>query len=110
MIINFSKPVLLLSFLLISTSTITQANDRTTFIINKAKEAVKYHLKDPSSAQFRNVRLTAYAVCGEVNSKNSYGAMTGYLPFMSGGGANNTFFPNNFSNGEFEKTWNQACR
>lgn len=86
------------------------AYEREKYVKNSAIEAVKYHLKDPASAEFRNLKITNTAVCGEVNSKNGFGAMTGFVPFMSGGGAANTFFPENFPKGEFEKTWNQACR
>jgi hypothetical protein len=39
-------------------------------------------LKDPSSAQYRNVMavndVQFYVFCGEVNAKNSFGAYTGY--------------------------------
>jgi len=105
-----SRNIIIAASLISMISTLAFADDRSEFIIKKAKDAVRYHLKDPSSARFRNVRLTAYAVCGEVNSKNSFGAMTGFIPFMSGGGTENTFFPSNFAKGEFEKTWNQACR
>lgn len=55
----------------------------------KAKESVRYVLKDASSAEFRNVRAYSrptsgvYVVCGEVNSKNSYGAMAGFSTFVS---------------------------
>lgn len=57
--------------------------------IELAKKAVTGVLKDPGSAQFRNlyvVRLTkGMAVCGEVNAKNSYGGYTGFQHFVTGG-------------------------
>lgn len=40
-------------------------------------ELVKRSLRDPDSAQFRNVS----GGCGEVNAKNAYGAMAGFEPF-----------------------------
>ena len=47
-----------------------------------AKEAVKLKLKDPDSAQFRNVRTVRVGlVCGEVNAKNSMGGYVGYTAF-----------------------------
>ena len=44
----------------------------------KAQESVKALLKDPSSAEFRNMN----GMCGEVNSKNSFGAYTGFVRFI----------------------------
>lgn len=40
-------------------------------------------IKDPSSAQFRNEILKQSDwLCGEINSKNSYGAYTGFKRFV----------------------------
>ena len=56
-------------------------------VMEKAKEATAGSLKDPGSAQFRNVRVTKYGdkrvVCGEVNGKNSYGGYVGFVPFVA---------------------------
>lgn len=56
--------------------------------IEKAKEAIKNQLKDPDSAKFRNVRVSNFndgqILCGEVNSKNSYGGYVGYRIFAAG--------------------------
>lgn len=57
--------------------------------IEKAKKVVLKDLKDPDSAQFRNIKvviagqtsLVASIVCGEVNAKNSFGAYTGFKKF-----------------------------
>ena len=53
--------------------------------INKYREQVVGILKDPSSAQFRNLRLVTgeggEALCGEINGKNSYGGYIGFVPF-----------------------------
>lgn len=49
-----------------------------------AEKLVADTLKDPSSAQFRNLKkdkLTG-SICGEVNAKNSYGAYTGFKVFQ----------------------------
>lgn len=55
--------------------------------LEKAREAVAESLKDPSSAQFRNVRLANYmggkVICGEVNAKNSYGGYVGFTRFVA---------------------------
>lgn len=57
--------------------------------MNIVEEKVKYILKDPWSARFRNVsKASAYDQCrrnlvyvGEVNSKNSMGGYTGFSQF-----------------------------
>lgn len=47
-----------------------------------AKHTVADELRDPGSARFRNLRRMATGgVCGEVNSKNAYGAYVGYSGF-----------------------------
>ncbi|MBA8886169.1 hypothetical protein FHW12_000360 [Dokdonella fugitiva] len=52
--------------------------------IAAAKKAVADLMKDPSSVQFRKIRFgtTDKVVCGEANSKNSFGAYTGFMPFF----------------------------
>ncbi len=39
-------------------------------------------LKDPSSVQYQAVTSSPQAVCGELNSKNSYGAYEGFTVFV----------------------------
>jgi hypothetical protein len=55
-------------------------------IIPEAKAAVQAGLRDPDSAQFRDVVVYGTSnkrtVCGSVNAKNGYGGYTGYYPFM----------------------------
>ena len=60
-------------------------------LILLAKEKLSDSLKDPESAKFRKVFLSAtfnkntfngWAICGEMNGKNSYGGYTGYKPFI----------------------------
>lgn len=50
--------------------------------VEDAKKLVAHDLKDPSSAQFRDVKKTGKAVCGEVNGKNAYGAYVGFKHFI----------------------------
>lgn len=56
-----------------------------------AKELVKQHLRDPSSADFSEIRVTPAnsdrptIVCGKVNAKNGLGGMTGVKRFIVGG-------------------------
>ncbi|MGY6662465.1 MAG: hypothetical protein ACXIVO_09105 [Glycocaulis sp.] len=47
-----------------------------------AKNAVAERMLDPSSVQFRNLRRVGAAICGEVNSKNRYGAYVGFADFV----------------------------
>lgn len=49
------------------------------------KAQVVNQLKDPDSAQFRNLRVVSggAALCGEVNAKNSYGGYTGFKSFVA---------------------------
>lgn len=39
-------------------------------------------LKDPSSAQFRNLRAANGNLCGEINGRNSFGAYAGFQRFV----------------------------
>lgn len=60
-------------------------------IIELGKDAVRERLKDPESANFRNLNIhkgrspveNTYYVCGEVNSKNGFGGYAGFAPFQS---------------------------
>lgn len=53
------------------------------YVMQQAKKDVSAKLKDPSSAQFSNVRISETgAVCGKVNGKNSYGAYSGASSFL----------------------------
>lgn len=54
--------------------------------IPKAREPMISLLKDPSSAQTRNERITRVGVlCGEVNAKNSMGGYVGFKKYISYG-------------------------
>ena len=90
-----------------------------TRIRTAARQAVVSKLRDPSSAQFRNVRRIEHSngstmFCGEVNSRNAYGGMSGFQRFeagvdrtgdasalIDGGEELNTTY--------FEGAWNQFC-
>ena len=56
-------------------------------LMDASQEAAKIGLKDPTSAQFRNVRVLPHVsgkiVCGEINGKNSYGGYVGFRPFAA---------------------------
>lgn len=57
-------------------------------LIAKAKKSLTAQLKDPDSANFRNVAVrevsSGVVVCGELNAKNSYGGYTGFTRFVAG--------------------------
>lgn len=53
--------------------------------VGAAIKMVKEQLKDPGSADFKNVRLLRdkpLLVCGEVNFKNPDGGPAGFIPFV----------------------------
>ncbi|KQX95497.1 hypothetical protein ASD28_18760 [Massilia sp. Root133] len=50
--------------------------------VEEAKAAVKEILKDPASAQFKNIKVnTVGDVCGQFNAKNSFGGYGDYENF-----------------------------
>ena len=56
--------------------------------VQAALAKARYDLKDPDSAKFRNLFKYTNArgftvVCGEINSKNSYGAYAGFERFAA---------------------------
>lgn len=64
-------------------------------VVESARSYLVQEFKDPPAAMFRSERVYRigngdYAVCGEVNGKNSFGAYIGYQPYyvrMSQAGA-----------------------
>lgn len=71
-----------------------------------AREGVKSVLRDPYTAKFQNQR----GPCGEVNSKNGFGAYTGYQRFIYGG-EETVFLENSpqFAEGAFDEAWERLC-
>ncbi|MBO9545783.1 hypothetical protein [Caulobacter sp.] len=53
----------------------------------EAKKLVAASLRDPASAQFRDVKKSDQAVCGEVDGKNAFGAYVGFRHFIVEGGS-----------------------
>lgn len=79
-----------LCVLLLAAPALATANDE---MISKAKDAVSYDMRDPASAQFREVTYylrpskkpdgePMHVVCGQVNAKNAYGAYVGFRRFF----------------------------
>jgi hypothetical protein len=90
-----------------------------TRIRTAARQAVTDKLRDPSSAQFRNVRRIEHSngstmFCGEVNGRNAYGGMSGFQRFEAGVGTTGNATAM-IDGGEelnaayFEGAWNQFC-
>ena len=80
--------------------------------VEKGKDAVKARLKDPDSAQFKDVYFfrgkdNIPMTCGQVNSKNSFGGFSGFQHFVSGGSSELTFLENEVK--DFYKAWNRYC-
>jgi hypothetical protein len=57
--------------------------------ITSSEESVKQKLKDPDSAQFKDVRFYSGSgipvTCGQVNAKNGFGGYTGFERFVAVG-------------------------
>lgn len=55
--------------------------------IEAAKQSIVASMKDPESAQFRNLvvieKQGKRVVCGEVNAKNAFGGYVGFRQFYS---------------------------
>lgn len=57
--------------------------------VDKAKALVSENMKDPSSVQWRRIKVVSIGsgankittVCGQFNAKNSYGAYVGFTDF-----------------------------
>jgi len=80
------------------------------------EEKLKASLKDPSSAEFRNVRVSHHGgrthVCGEVNAKNSFGGYTGFMRFVGSPAlviTEETLGRNDKARKLFSETWAEAC-
>lgn len=83
------------------------------------RRAVLAELRDPSSAQFRNVRRIQHEngttqFCGEVNARNGFGGMAGFKRFEAGvtnrGGASAQIDSSETLTGShFDAGWNQFC-
>ncbi|WP_050759427.1 PI-PLC domain-containing protein [Luminiphilus syltensis] len=80
--------------------------------MNKGKDAVRAKLKDPKSAEFRNVYFNRGSdgtpmTCGEVNAKNSFSGYSGWQKFISAGSAELTFLEEEVA--DFWQVWNIYC-
>lgn len=76
------RPLLIATALLLAVPSLA-ASSRASY-----ERAVRNELRDPSSAQFRALKVLPGgpedgALCGEVNAKNAMGGYTGFEPFYA---------------------------
>jgi len=80
-------------------------------VLVMAEKSVKARLKDPLSANFRNVAVRSRsgikAACGEVNSRNGFGGYAGYTRFISFGAEGDAVLES--EGGNFSDTWRSLC-
>lgn len=106
------KHILLISFITL----IGCAESESRNIQNKKNELdlqvqqiVKNNLKDPASAVFRN----QVNVCGEVNSKNSFGGYVGFSRFILTEDKilfENEYLESDYSKQMYQQFWNATCK
>jgi hypothetical protein len=86
--------------------------------IDKAKALAANQLRDPGSAQFRNIKQSGGFVCGEINGKNGYGAYNGFRRFY-GTEDSVSIDPQDFSEPfkglpsateQFDQFWSTLCK
>lgn len=79
--------------------------------IVRAQNNVKATLKDPSSAEFKDLLVYKTTgipvVCGVVNAKNSFGGYTGWTAFISVG--DTATVDNNEDEKLFIRSWKNLC-
>lgn len=80
-------------------------------LIYTAKDHIAQMMKDPGSTEFRNVFVSRDAegavVCGEVNSKNSFGGYSGFQRFISVDPMN--IVETGMKKGEMDSLWQKFC-
>lgn len=105
------KALLAVMVIMIAASGASAATNEVSWMA-RGQDAVKLKLRDPDSAQFRNVKMGGRAdlplVCGEVNSKNGFGGYTGFQRFVSGGRPDITFLESDVA--DFIKVWATYCK
>lgn len=77
-----------------------------------AQETIKGKLRDPDSAEFSEVHISAksgmHIVCGKVNSRNGFGGMGGAQYFISNG-VNLAFLEEEVGGDGWAEVWNRYC-
>lgn len=82
-------------------------------LVEYQKKKVSELLKNPSSAQFRNVSAASTesggrVVCGEVSGKNSFGAYTGFQRFVSAGDF--SVIESEVTSDTMDSVWMKSCQ
>jgi hypothetical protein len=81
--------------------------------IERGKEAIKAKLRDPDSAQFRDVKFHSGGgvplACGEVNANNGFGGKAGYERFVAAGDSLAVLESEMTSSTEMDQVWNKMC-
>lgn len=81
--------------------------------IERGKEQIRTRLKDPASAQFRNVHFYSGGgvpvTCGEVNSRNSFGGYTGFERFIAAGSQLAVVESDMTTPSELDQVWDKFC-
>lgn len=84
--------------------------------IERTKDAVRESMRNPRSAEFRNVAIyrpfpgrDTPVVCGEVNGENAFGGMTGFQGFIGSGNTVGPFLEEQMGPGEFARSRAQMC-
>ena len=76
------------------------------------REAIQSKLKDPDSADFRNVAFHSGGgvpvTCGEVNAKNGFGGFSGFERFVAAGSSLQVL-ESEMGAGEMDKLWDKIC-
>lgn len=88
-----------------------QTETQKTLTIHRGQTVIKSKLKDPDSAQFRNVLYSdaggTPVACGEVNSRNSFGGMSGHQRFIAAANRGIAFLEEEVD--DFATVWNKMC-
>lgn len=81
--------------------------------MERGKDAVRAKLRDPDSAQFRNVEFHAGGgvpmACGEVNANNGFGGKAGYERFIAAGSQITVLESEMASTQDMDEVWNKMC-
>lgn len=64
---------------------------------DRVKDAVREQLRDPSSAEFGEIKVVTdasgqHVACGTVNARNGYGGYVGKMPFVARSTTEDRFF------------------
>lgn len=81
--------------------------------IELGKDAIREKLRDPSSAEFRNVTFHSGGgvpmACGEVNANNGFGGKGGYERFIAAGTTMAVMESEMTTAAEMTEVWDRYC-